>query len=113
MEAAEQHVDLEVLQELRDVMGDEFSALVQTFARDSQLRIEAIRVAVQQKDPDSIRRTAHSFKGSASNMGAPRLTRLCRALEELGRNGQSDGSASLLTQIEVEYRHVLQALENL
>lgn len=113
MDTAAEHVDLEVLKELRQVMGEDFQSLIETFERDSEMRIDAIREAVATADPDAIRRTAHSFKGSASNMGAPRLTRLCRALEELGRNGQSAGGVELLGQIETEYRNVLKAMADI
>lgn len=108
--AMERHVDAGVLDELYQVMGDEFPSLLETFRRDSEMRIVAIHEAVSARDAEGIRRTAHSFKGSASNMGAPRLTRLCRALEELGRNGHTEGSAELLGEIRNEYQRVMEIL---
>lgn len=110
METPGEHVDAGVLAELHQVMGEEFPSLLETFARDSEMRIELIREAVDTGDPDAVRRTAHSFKGSAGNMGARRLTRLCRALEELGRNGKLSGGHELLGEIELEYRQVFSIL---
>ena len=108
-----EHLDMESLNALIEVMGDEFSMLVETFVNDSDVRIETIREAVSVADPEAIRRTAHSLKGSASNMGALTLTQFCRELEELGHEGKTEGADKLLEQITAEYvvvKNQLQAL---
>jgi len=105
-----EYLDTATLDELKQVMGDEFTLLIETFSNDSVLRIDSIKAAVESSEPEAIRRTAHSFKGSASNMGAPRLTELCRMMEELGYNGQIEGSKELLEQIVEEYQRVHEAL---
>ncbi len=105
-----QHLDLEVISELKDVMGDEFPLLVDTFVNDSALRIAAINDAVSSGEPESIRRAAHSFKGSASNMGAVHLAKLCGSLEERGRSGETVGIEQLAEDISSTYRDVKEAL---
>ena len=105
-----QHLNVEALNELKEVMGDEFSLLIDTFTSDSIVRIETINAAVAELSADDIRRTAHSFKGSASNMGATHLADLCRRLEELGADGQTEGAQSLAEQIMAEYGQVKAAL---
>ena len=107
-----EHLDFDALNELKQIMGDDFTLLVDTFISDSIARIEAIKEAVNASEPEAIRNTAHSFKGSASNMGAPRLTELCRQLEDLGHSGQTEGSAQLMNQIAEEYEQVSQALSS-
>ncbi|EEF27330.1 conserved hypothetical protein [Ricinus communis] len=97
------HLDQAATQELRNIMGNEFALLVQTFIRDSAQRIEAIRSAVTGVDADALRRAAHSFKGSAGNMGAPRLAELCRSLEELGRVGDATSAFPLIDELVIEY----------
>ena len=113
MAEVSQHLDLGALKELQAVMGDEFSLLIDTFTRDSILRIEAIREAVSASDAEAIRRAAHSFKGSAGNMAAPLLTDLCGSLEELGHSGETAGSEQLQQNIIEEYAFVKSALESL
>ena len=113
MADANQHLDLDALKELQEVMGEEFSLLVETFTTDSILRLQGIREAIDARDPDAIRRAAHSFKGSASNMAAPNLTKLCRSLEDLGHNGEIEGSEQLQLSIIEEYDQVKTALEAL
>ena len=113
MAGAGQHVDEIALSELKKIMGDEFSTLVETFETDSALRIESITEAVRGGEPEDIRRAAHSFKGSAGNMGATTLTDLCRMMEERGHQGTADGCAELLAQIVEEYACVRVALHAL
>lgn len=113
MDTAGEHVDREVVRELRMVMGSEFPALLDTFERDSEMRMGAMQQAIADGDSEALRRTAHSFKGSASNMGARQLADLCRMAEMLGRSGRVSGGAELLTGIRAEYRHVLHELRNL
>lgn len=110
---AEQHLDLDALSELKEVMGEEFSLLITTFIDDSVTRLDTIKAAVQSADPESIRRTAHSFKGSASNMGAVQLTDHCRHLEELGHSGKSDGADIIFEKLLAEYQQVEHALRQL
>lgn len=97
------HLDQTAMQELRNIMGGDFALLVQTFVRDSAQRIEAIRSGVHAADAEMLRRAAHSFKGSAANMGAPRLADICRALEEAGRLGEPAGAHALVEELVLEY----------
>lgn len=113
MPEGSQHLDLEALTQLKAIMGNEFSMLIETFANDSVVRIECIRDAVSGGNPDEIRRAAHSFKGSASNMGAPQLTELCRTLEDKGHSGDTQGCDELVGRIEDEFRAVAEQLRKL
>lgn len=107
------HLDMDALEELKLVMGDDFSLLVDTFLTDSDARIASIQAAVQALDSEEIRCSAHSFKGSASNLGAIRLTALCRQLEEMGRDKRLDGVSDVLDAIIVEFDQVRQQLRAL
>jgi len=72
------HVDRDVLSALQEVMEDGYPDLLDVFLADSEERLKVLRAA------DSavlLIETAHSFKGSGSNMGALRLTELCHQLE--------------------------------
>lgn len=105
------HLDKDALEELKRLMGDEFSLLIDTFESDSTLRIEAIAEAVASGQADDIRRAAHSFKGSAGNMGAVTLAEQCRRLEDLANSGSAEGTDKLLQQITAEYAEVKAALQ--
>ena len=107
----DQHLDYDVINALKEVMEDDFPFLIETYFQDSISRIAALRSAAEVKDADAIRRAAHSFKGSCSNLGAARLAGLCSILE---RNGLQENFASLdadIDNIGEEFIHVKKLLQ--
>lgn len=97
---AETHMDPKVLLDLQDIMESEYPTLLETFLRDSQRRVEALRKA--RDDAKSLGRIAHSFKGSSGNLGAVRLAKLCEQLETESVKSVSDLGA-LVDQIDHEF----------
>lgn len=108
---AERHLDEAALVTLKDIMLDGFGLLVATFVNDSLARLQLLSEAAQQGDAAAVWRTAHSFKGSSSNMAAPRLAALCHQLEQLARDGQLDGAPALIEAIAREFALVRALLE--
>ena len=110
---ATQHLDSEILEELRVVMGNEFAGLLQTFVQDSGQRVQAIARELAAQDAVALRAAAHSFKGSSSNMGARRLAQLCKEIEELALAGEVAPCAPLARELEAEYDAVKHEVEGL
>jgi len=100
---ATQHLDREILEELRVVMGNEFSALLQTFIQDSTQRVAAVQQEFAIGNAVGLRAASHSFKGSSSNMGAGRLAHLCKQIEELALAGDVANCAPLVRDLETEF----------
>ena len=105
------HLDDEALAELQDVMEDEFGVLIRTYLADSRSRLSSLGQALADGDADAFARTAHSFKGSCINIGAPRLGALCQEAEQLGKNGDLAPAPSLLAQLEAEFAEVTRRLQ--
>ncbi|WP_049629923.1 Hpt domain-containing protein [Cellvibrio sp. pealriver] len=105
-----EHLDLDTLNTLKQVMEDDFSLLVDTFIQDSSDRIASLRQLIEGADADQIRRAAHSFKGSSSNVGALQLSALCAAMEKKALAGNFNGLAADLSQIEIEFAKVEDSL---
>lgn len=97
------HLDAFTIRELKNVMGSEFVTLVRAFITDSHQRLAAIATAIDGSDADALRRAAHSFKGSAGNMGAPGLLTLCQELEQRGTDGQLAGSSEIYRDLHDEF----------
>ncbi|WP_434456076.1 Hpt domain-containing protein [Stutzerimonas urumqiensis] len=97
------HLDSAVLATLQDVMEDEYPVLLDTFLKDSEERVQLLHQALEAGDGEALRRAAHSFKGSCSNMGAMLLTELCRALEDAARQGALEQADGLIDRIEREF----------
>ncbi len=101
-----EHIDQQALATLKDVMEDDFTLLVHTFLQDSESRLKILNDLVAIPEADSLRRTAHSFKGSCSNVGAPLLASYCAELEKKGLNQDFTNLQSHLDKISKEYEQV-------
>jgi len=105
-----QHLDEAILSELREMMESEFEFLISTFIEDSRHRLEEIRDTLD--NPDEFSRACHSLKGSATNLGLPLLSDLCREGEELGHNETIVAGDDLVSRIEMEFNEVAQRLRD-
>ena len=106
-----QHLDTAKLAELKELMGEDFYGLLDTYLSGSQDRIDALQAAVQNSDIKSVIQAAHSLKGTSSNLGALYLAKLC---DELARQAQQDKNNNLIDKIDLivkEYQEVRASLQ--
>ena len=101
-------LDRQMLAELRDIMEDEFSTLMETFLTESEKQYHAIESAMQQSDADLVRRAAHSLKGSCGNIGAASLQQQCAELEEAARDARMDDLPALIQEVGTQLEQVCQ-----
>jgi len=91
----------ETLTQLKELMGDAFGHLVETFLGTSQGYMESIAQGLTDKDASKIRDAAHPLKSSSGNMGFSELSALCKQMEGLAN--EADGDGALFVQIEDLY----------
>lgn len=108
-----EHLDYDTLNTLKQVMEDDFDLLIETFIQDSSDRIITLRDVIGGTESDSIRRAAHSFKGSSSNIGALQLTVLCANLEKKVMANDFAQLSDDLVAIELEFAQVEKLLRAL
>jgi CheY-like chemotaxis protein len=92
-------LDLGRLDMLRDLDPGNTSYLdraIGNFDAASEESLEAIRAAVAAEDPTTLTYTAHRLKGSAQNLGLPRVGALAYDLELIGDSGTTQGAAARL-----------------
>ena len=97
------HLDYDAVNVLKEVMEDDFALLIETFLTDSRGRIFTLQSLMHSTDSDAIRRAAHSFKGSCSNLGALQLASLCGSLEQKSLDSNFESFAEDLRCIEEEF----------
>jgi HPt (histidine-containing phosphotransfer) domain-containing protein len=97
------HIDREALSVLREVMEEGYPELLNTFLADSESRLAELQNTA---DAKALSEVAHSFKGSASNMGAVRLAALCQELESEAKNKIPSDIARLVADISREFADV-------
>jgi hypothetical protein len=103
-------LDPRAIAELRELMGEDFDALIDAFQTDSQAQVDAIDDAVSQQDADRVRRQAHGLKGACINLGANDLAELCGRIEELGRAGDCATARTLVAALHAEFAGLRAAL---
>lgn len=110
--SATPHLDDQIIATLRDVMGEEYALLIDTYLADSHARLNALGENIISFNAEAVRRTAHSFKGSSSNIGALQLAAYCSALEALALAGDSQSWPAQLLLIEAEFAEVSRLLRH-
>ena len=87
--------------------------LVNIFLVSTPEFVKNIETAIQAGDRAELVRAAHSLRSSAVNVGAEKLSEICRLLEESGDHLQSDSIVNLLLRLRYEFRSVMNALQQL
>jgi two-component system, sensor histidine kinase and response regulator len=79
--------------------------LSKMFAVEMPKKVSAVRDALEKNDSESLRRAAHSVKGSLSPFAASRATEAAARLEELAQSGKMTEAAAafetLIVQVDV------------
>jgi len=99
---------------LRSIVGEDthvLNELIEAFLHNTPGRLAELRQALLNQNAHIFELMAHTIKGSSANMGALRMSELCRQLELVGRSGHLDGVADRLVQLEAEYEQVKGALQ--
>ncbi len=106
-------LDLTRIRMLRDLRPGDQSFLAQfvdTFIDSVPDDVAAIAEAVRVADHGRLVEAAHSLKGSAQNLGAADVGRVCGALEDAGRRKDEIAAAELIPVLEDLVQRTLSAL---
>ena len=107
-------LEAETLQTLRDLSGPDdetfFVEVIDLYLKDSAPLVDAIRKAALNGDARALMPAAHSLRSSSGNVGAVRLSAVCRALECAAAGNGMDDIGPLLAQLERIYPLVCRAL---
>lgn len=91
--------------EQAEILIDKVVGIFLTTLEKTRCRLSGYQV---EDDADEIRSLAHSLKSSSANVGAMKLSSLCRQLEEAASSGGRESVAGLTIQIEQEADRVTQ-----
>ena len=97
----EEIINHEQFEDMRDLLEEDFVDLIQVYFKDSQQRIDTLRVAQQADDNANGFETAHALKGASANLGTTQLVRLSSQLQEHCRGRRISEHADLVEEIAV------------
>ncbi len=107
-------LDQAALDDLRGVVGDdpEFLAeMVDSFVTDARELLSAMRRAVEDGDPQELRRPAHTLKSHCRTFGALELAGLCEEIEQRADDESHERLSSLVSRAVDAYPAVERALK--
>jgi two-component system, sensor histidine kinase and response regulator len=108
-------LDPAVFEELRHLSipsnGTFLSELVDQFVKDTELRLVALREALDIGDDSEVSLIVHSITGSASQLGGRRLASSCNRLNRKVNSGSSYDGQAELENVESSYQDMRRALE--
>ena len=107
------HLNMAQILELKELMEDSFSDLIQTYIQDSDIKLNALKVAVNSTDSHEAAELAHSLKGSSANICAESLSALFQTVENAGRAQDLHHIPQVIEQIEQEFLLVKTQLKQL
>ena len=115
--SADPIIDPQAIANLRDLSPEgpqEFlRELIAVYLEDTPLRLAELDQALARQDALSIGKAAHTIKGSSSNFGATRLSKLAQQIELQGKSGNISESAPLCVRLRGEYDLVAEALKRI
>ncbi|WP_448603366.1 PAS domain-containing protein [Thermoleptolyngbya sp.] len=95
-------------------MGDQaaaiFTELIDCYLTEAPKMVASIQHAGAMLDTSAIMRTAHTFKSSSAVVGATRLSKLCRYLEDTAHQSTPDEIVAQIDKLVAEYERVSAAL---
>jgi HPt (histidine-containing phosphotransfer) domain-containing protein len=107
-------LDRAVFQAFCASVGDEFAReMIGVFTADTPQLLADLSRGLETHDVDLFRRSAHTLKSNAANLGAAPLAQQAQALEQRGRQQQLEGAAPLVAALAAEYARVQQALASM
>ena len=92
-----------------DLLGD----LIELFKEDSVRQLAAIRDAIDKKQPDLLRRAAHSLKGTCGNLGVTEAAATALELEKLAASGDLSRAHESLRSLEQQIQMAGKLLDGL
>src|SRR3990167_198152 len=97
-------LEMEVVEELRSIMGTEYQGLVKLFLEDAPLHIERLRAAAAGNDIAAMVAPAHTLKSSSAYLGALALSSVAKRIEFGARTESLPKPSLAVLMLENEFR---------
>lgn len=110
-------LDISVIESLRLLnepgQPDVVHEVLGLFLNDAAARVDAIVAAFAARDVAALQRAAHTMKGAAATIGAPRLQQACRRLEDAAKQNDLSTAAVSMEDLHREHEQVVKAIRQL
>lgn len=103
-------LDLEIVNDLHELMGNDYHSLIRIYLEDSPKLIQQLQAALEKNDSVAAVAPSHTLKSSSANLGAVKLSKIAMAIEKSARAGNLELPARETPELVSEYEKVKAAL---
>ena len=96
---SDQPIDMNVINELRDVMEEEFTSVIESYLSNVPPLYSELRNAAVAEDVAGMVNPAHSLKSSSANVGAMTVSETAKTIEMAARNNDGATAKSAFEQL--------------
>lgn len=104
-------LDPDMIEELRVLMEDEFSAILHNYLDVTPKLLGELEVAIANSRTEDVARVSHRLKSSSAQVGAAKFASLAKDIEQYARTGDLEPTPILFAEALEVYQHVDAALQ--
>ncbi|MDH5544131.1 MAG: PAS domain S-box protein [Gammaproteobacteria bacterium] len=107
-------IDYNIVNGLRSILKDRFAEMLEKFETNALKLVEDMKNTLSSGDNESLRRAAHTLKGSSGTVGAQKVAETSLVLEKAAKEGQLDSATEMIAEIETaleQFREQIPALK--
>ena len=108
-------IDRKILDTIRELQLDDgpniLAQVIDLYLHDTPAQLQTLQHALNDADAETVQRTAHSLKSSSANLGAIKLSKLCRELEKMAKEQLMQSIPGQLLAVKNEFQQVQAALQ--
>lgn len=90
-----------------------YMELLDLFINDSASLISQIENAINNRDPEALRKTAHTLKGAVANFSAPGAYKAASILEQTGINKELTNAGAQFLKLKTEIDSVIKEMKKI
>lgn len=106
-------IDKQVVEDLIEIMGDDFVELLQIYLQDTPKNLRLMKQAAENMDFENLVTPAHSLKSSSANVGAMSLSGIAKEIELGSREANLQDPAEMVETAEKIFLNVSRELRAL
>jgi two-component system, sensor histidine kinase and response regulator len=89
-----------------------FQEVMDIFLAEAPKHLAALRLAVKERQAETVETAAHTLKGELGYLGMPEISQRASQIEEMGRAKNISGAATLLAQFETDINGLFTAIRS-
>ena len=101
-----QNIDVDAYVELKSIMGDTLNEVIQMYLDSMPEMLESLDTQIQNNNAEQVFELAHRIKSSCSSIGATSLANTAEIIEQIGRQGSTENTASSLDVLRKQFNDI-------